>query len=97
MTIANSSIAYDRYIRLEWIAEALKVRVSGSNPDELEKYLDGVKLGKETRVKLKTKLKLLCLEPRFELQDFIDRGINSISNSSTSIPTPQSFNMKFNL
>jgi len=84
MTIANSSIAYDRYIRLEWIAEALKVRVSGSNPDELEKYLDGVKLGKEARVKLKTKLKLLCLEPRVELQDFIDRGINSISNSSTS-------------
>lgn len=75
MTAANPSIAFDRFIRLEWIAQALKVRSGQITVDDLEEYLDLAGLGKEARVKLKTKLKVLCLEPRPNFENFLSRGI----------------------
>lgn len=68
------AIAFDRFIRLDWIAEALKVR-SGQIPlEQLEAFLDSAGLGQEARKKTRTKLKVLCLDPRSELKDFMDRG-----------------------
>lgn len=84
MTAANPSIAFDRFIRLEWIAQALKVRSGQIAVDDLEDYLDRAGLGKEARVKLKTKLKVLCLEPRPNLENFLSRGIQ-ITGPTTSI------------
>lgn len=86
MTVSNPSIAFDRFIRLEWIAQALKVRSGQIAVDEFEDYLDRAGLGKEARVKLKTKLKVLCLEPRPNFENFLSRGIQ-ITGSTPSITT----------
>jgi hypothetical protein len=69
------TIAFDRFIRLEWISEALKVRAGQIDQSQLEEFLDNAGLGREARIKTRTKLKVLCLEPRGELKEFMDRGI----------------------
>lgn len=69
------TIAFDRFIRLAWISEALKVRAGQINQIQLEEFLDNAGLGKEARLKIRTKLKVLCLEPRSEVKEFMDRGI----------------------
>lgn len=68
------AIAFDRFIRLDWITEALKVRSGQISPEQLEAFLDSAGLGQEARKKTRTKLKVLCLEPRSELKEFMDRG-----------------------
>jgi hypothetical protein len=75
MTVATPSIAFDRFIRLEWIAQALKVRSGQMTVGDLESHLDSAGLGREARVKLKTKLKVLCLEPRPNFENFLSRGV----------------------
>lgn len=68
-------IGFDRFIQLDWVAVALKVRAGLVNHNELNKLLDAAVLGKESRAKTRTKLNALGLEPRPELVDFIDRGV----------------------
>lgn len=77
------AIAFDRFIRLDWIAEALKVRSGQISPEQLEAFLDSAGLGQEARKKTRTKLKILCLEPRSELKEFMDRG-TKIALTATS-------------
>lgn len=68
-------IGFDRFIQLDWVATALKVRAGSASLDELNELLDVVGLGKEAKAKTKTKLNALALEPRAELAGFVDRGI----------------------
>ena len=68
-------IGFDRFIQLDWVAAALKVRAGMASLDDLNDLLDAADLGNEAKVKTRTKLNALVLEPRADLVDFIDRGI----------------------
>lgn len=68
-------IGFDRFIQLDWVAAALKVRAGVASRDELNELLDVAGLGNEAKIKTRTKLNALVLEPRSELADFIDRGV----------------------
>jgi hypothetical protein len=74
-------IGFDRFIQLDWVAAALKVRAGVANLDELNELLNAAGLGKEAKIKTRTKLNALVLEPRPDLADFIDRGIGLFSNA----------------
>lgn len=67
-------IGFDRFIQLDWVACALKVRANLSSIDELNGLLDAAGLGVAARKKTRTVLNRLWLEPRPELVDFADRG-----------------------
>ena len=69
-------IGFDRFIQLDWVAAALKVRAGMASLDELNELLDAVGLGKEAKAKTRTKLNALALEPRTDLADLIDRGVH---------------------
>jgi hypothetical protein len=68
-------IGFDRFIQLDWVAAALKVRAGMASLDELNELLDAAGLGKEAKVKTRTKLNALALEPRADLVDFVARGV----------------------
>ena len=74
MNAVAPQIGFDRFIQLDWVAVALKVRAGFASLDELNGLLDAAGLGKEARAKTRTKLNALCLEPRPDLADFADRG-----------------------
>lgn len=68
-------IGFDRFIHLDWVTAALNVRTGVASIDVLNELLDAAGLGKEAKIKTRTKLNALVLEPRADLVDFIDRGI----------------------
>lgn len=68
-------IGFDRFIQLDWVAMALKVRAGVADIDELNELLDAAGLGKEAKAKTRTKLNALALEPRTDLADLINRGV----------------------
>ena len=68
-------IGFDRFIQLDWVTAALKVRADMASLDELNALLDAAGLGKEAKVKTRTKLNALALEPRADLVDFVARGV----------------------
>lgn len=72
-------IGFDRYIHLDWMAMAIKVRAGLATLDDLEALLDSAGLGKEAKSKTRTKLNALAIEPRNELAAFIDRGVEIFS------------------
>lgn len=74
-------IGFDRFIQLDWVVSALKVRAGKVELDELIALLDGTGLGKEAKIKTRTKLNALILEPRAELVEFIDRGVGLFSDA----------------
>lgn len=76
MNLAIPQIGFDRFIQLDWVAVAVKVRAGMANLEELNELLDAAGLGKEAKAKTRTKLNALGLEPRVDLADFVDRGIN---------------------
>lgn len=74
-------IGFDRFIQLDWVAAALKVRAGTASLDVLSELLDTAGLGNEAKIKTRTKLNALVLEPRSDLVDFIDRGIGLFSGA----------------
>ena len=68
-------IGFDRFIQLNWVAAALKVRAGMASLDELNELLDAAGLGVAARKKTRTVLNRLWLEPRAELDDFASRGV----------------------
>lgn len=76
-------IGFDRFIRLDWVAMALRVRTGKVSLDDLNVHLEAAGLGKEAKVKTRTKLNALALEPRVDLVDFIDRGVRLFADANT--------------
>lgn len=74
-------IGFDRFIQLDWVTAALKVRAGVASLDELNQLLDAAGLGNEAKIKTRTKLNALVLEPRADLVDFIDRGIGLFADA----------------
>lgn len=68
-------IGFDRFIRLDWAAKAMQVRVGLAAIDELEGMLDQAHSGQEAKKKTRTVLNRLWLEPRAELEEFAQRGV----------------------
>ena len=75
-------IGFDRFIQLDWVAAALKVRAGTASLDELNELLDAAGLGVAARKKTRTVLNRLWLEPRVELEDFANRGVEIHRNST---------------
>ena len=73
-------IGFDRFIQLDWMAAALKVRAGVASLDELNELLDAAGLGVAARKKTRTVLNRLWLEPRSELADFANRGVEIYRN-----------------
>lgn len=69
-------IGFDRFIQLNWVAAALKVRAGVASLTELNELLDAAGLGKEAKAKTRTKLNALALVPMPELKELIDRGVH---------------------
>ncbi|MCA3121334.1 MAG: hypothetical protein ING90_01710 [Rhodocyclaceae bacterium] len=70
-------IGFDRFIQLDWVVSALQVRAGLASLDELNERLDAAGLGKEAKAKTRTKLNALALEPRPDLAELIDRGVQA--------------------
>lgn len=68
-------IGFDRFIALDWAATALKIRAGAAQHEDLEALLDAAELGAAARTKTRTVLKRLWLEPRAELTDYANRGV----------------------
>ncbi len=75
MTSATPRIGFDRFIDLNWLITALRVRSGSVGVDQLGELLDLAALGVAAKKKTRTVLNRLWLEPRPELAAFADRGI----------------------
>jgi len=69
-------IGFDRFIRLDWAEAALRVRAGAADISELEKILTESHTGLEAKKKTRTVLNRLWLEPREELSDLADKGVD---------------------
>lgn len=87
MNSTAPQIGFDRFIQIDWVAAALKVRAGIASLDELNELLDAAGLSVAARKKTRTVLNRLWLEPRPELVEFADRGIEiHKANPDASIP-----------
>jgi len=68
-------IGFDRFIQLDWAAAALRVRAGISTLDDLADLLDSSHTGPAAKKKTRTVLNRLWLEPRPDLVEFADRGV----------------------
>lgn len=93
MTTSAPLIGFDRYIRLEWAATALKVRAGLAGVDDLEALLANADLGKEALGKTRTKLNGLWLAPRAELIGFADRGAEILKATPATSPVVLTWGM----
>ena len=82
MITTAPQIGFDRFIQLDWVAAALKVRAGLASLDELNERLDAAGLGVAARKKTRTVINRLWLEPRTELEDFANRGVAIYRNSA---------------
>jgi len=69
-------IGFDRFIQIDWAATALDVRAGTSSLDDLNTLLDSVGLTLAAKKKTRTVINRLWLEPRLELADFVNRGVD---------------------
>jgi hypothetical protein len=69
-------IGFDRFIRLDWAAAALRVRSGAAEISELDQILTDAHAGPEAKKKTRTVLNRLWLEPREELTDLASRGVD---------------------
>jgi len=69
-------IGFDRFIRLDWAEAALRVRSGAADISELDQILTGSHAGPEAKKKTRTVLNRLWLEPRKEISDLADRGVD---------------------
>lgn len=85
MNSSAPQIGFDRFIKLEWAAIALKVRAGTASIDELNEMLDNAGLGKEAKAKTRTKLNALWLNPRPDVADFASRGVEIFKKNKSLI------------
>jgi hypothetical protein len=78
-------IGFDRFIQLDWVAAALKVRAGVTSLEELNELLEIAGLSIAARKKTRTVLNRLWMDPRSDLAEFATRGVD-IYGISSSIP-----------
>ena len=75
MNPASAQIGFDRYIRLDLAAAALRVKAGVSSLNDLTDLIDATHSGPAAKKKTRTVLNRLWLEPRPDLAEFADRGV----------------------
>lgn len=75
MTPSAPKIGFDRFVPIELAAAALRVRADSGTLNELNTLLDDAGFGAAARKKTRTVLNRLWLEPRPELSDFAEKGV----------------------
>ena len=75
MNSTRPQIGFDRFIQLDWAAAALRVRAGVSDLDDLTELIDATHSGPAAKKKTRTVLNRLWLEPRHDLADFAERGV----------------------
>lgn len=75
MNSTRPQIGFDRFIQLDWAAAALRVKAGVSNLDDLTELIDATHPGTAAKKKTRTVLNRLWLEPRPDLADFAERGV----------------------
>ena len=75
MNSESPRIGFDRFVRLDWAAAALRVRAGVSSLDDLTDLIDTTHSGPAAKKKTRTVLNRLWLEPRPDLAEFADRGV----------------------
>ncbi|MGO8024869.1 hypothetical protein [Rhizobium leguminosarum] len=75
MSSPSPQIGFDRYIQLDWAATALRIRAGMATVEDLMEVLDSSHAGAAAKKKTRTVLNRLWLEPRPDLVDFADRGV----------------------
>jgi hypothetical protein len=75
MNSRSPQIGFDRFIQLDWAAAALRVRAGVATLDDLIELLDSSHAGPAAKKKTRTVLNRLWLEPRPDLVEFADRGV----------------------
>lgn len=68
-------IGFDRFIQLDWAVTALRIRAGMAQLDDLNKVLTSTHAGLAAKKKTRTVLNRLWLEPRVDLVDFANRGV----------------------
>lgn len=76
MNSTAPQIGFDRFIRLDWLATAVKVRAGVATRDELKQQLDAEGLGVAASKKTRTVVNRLWLAPRPDLVHFTNRAID---------------------
>ena len=88
MNSSPSQIGFDRFIQLEWAATALRMRAGMATIEDLMEVLDSSHAGQAAKKKTRTVLNRLWLEPRPDLVDFADRGVQIYRGApDTTAPT----------
>jgi hypothetical protein len=85
VSAAAPRIGFDRFLALDWVSAAMRVRAGIGSRDELVQQLDEAGLTLAARKKTLTLLNRLWLEPRPELDSFSDRGVAAWS-TGTAVP-----------
>lgn len=75
-------IGFDRFIQLDWALLALRIRAGRATLDDLDQVLASSHSGSAAKKKTRTVLNRLWLEPRADLVDFADRGVEIFRNAS---------------
>lgn len=85
MSTSAPRIGFDRFLALDWVSAAMRVRAGISSREELVQQLDEAGLTLAARKKTVTLLNRLWLEPRSELSLFCDRGVEAWK-AGTGVP-----------
>lgn len=88
MNSPSPQIGFDRFIELDWAATALRIRAGVATIKDLMEVLDSSHAGPAAKKKTRTVLNRLWLEPRPDLVDFADRGVQIYRDApDTTAPT----------
>lgn len=86
-------IGFDRFIPLRWSALALQIRAGSQPLDALESELQAAGGGRASKIKNRTVLKGLWIEPRIGTAEFADRGVAIWNQRGDTSLVPLSWGM----
>lgn len=93
MSSPSPQIGFDRFIQLDWATAALRVRMGVATTDDLSDLLDSAHAGVAAKKKTRTVLNRLWLEPRPDLVEFADRGIELYREAPDATVFPLTWGM----
>ena len=93
MSSPGPQIGFDRFIQLEWATTALRTRMGVTTVDELSELLNSAHAGAAAKKKTRTVLNRLWLEPRPDLAEFSDRGIELYREAPDATVFPLTWGM----
>lgn len=93
MKSAVPQIGFDRFIQLDWASAALRARAGLATMDEFIELIASAHAGLPARKKTRTVLNRLWLEPRHDLVEFADRGVQLYRETLDSSSAPLTWGM----